>query len=161
MVGTIDVVNNQWHHVAVTNHVGTRRIYLDGNFEGSTSGTGHMLNTDTVIGDLGDGLSNGAELNGYLHDLRITQGLVRYPYIAKPKILTTTNSNMEKPGGSFPTVSNASNTLFLIGHTNSIFKQFWFSRLPGHMVVLILTVMIFEIWISSLTVIVIFSLTSE
>ena len=79
-----------------------------------------MLNTDTVIGDLGDGESNGAELNGYLHDLRITQGLVRYPYIAKPKILSQTNSGMEKPGGSFPTVSNASNTLFLIGHTNSI-----------------------------------------
>ena len=120
VIGTTDAVNNQWHHVAVTNHVGTRRIYLDGNFEGSTSGTGHMLNTDTVIGDLGDGASNGAELNGYLHDLRITQGLVRYPYIAKPKILSQTNSNMEKPGGSFPTVSNASNTLFLIGHTNSI-----------------------------------------
>ena len=120
VVGTTDVVNNQWHHVAVTNHVGTRRIYLDGNFEGSTSGTGHMLNTDTVIGDLGDGASNGAELNGYLHDLRITQDLVRYPYIAKPKILSQTNSGMEKPGGSFPTVSSASNTLFLIGHTNSI-----------------------------------------
>ena len=120
VIGTTDAVNNQWHHVAVTNHDGTRRIYLDGNFEGSTSGTGHMLDTDTVIGDLGDGASNGAELNGYLHDLRISQDLVRYPYIAKPKILTTTNSNMEKPGGSFPTVSNASNTLFLIGHTNSI-----------------------------------------
>ena len=120
VVGTTDVVNNQWHHVAVTNHVGTRRIYLDGNFEGSTSGTGHMLDTDTVIGDLGDGASNGAELNGYLHDLRITQDLVRYPYIAKPKILSQTNSGMEKPGGSFPTVSSASNTLFLIGHTNSI-----------------------------------------
>ena len=118
--GTTDVNNNQWHHIAVTNHAGTRRIYLDGNFEASTSGTGHILATDTVIGDLGDGMSNGAELNGYLHDLRITQGLVRYPYIAQPKILTTTNSNMEKPGGSFPTVSNASNTLFLIGHTNSI-----------------------------------------
>ena len=120
VVGTTNVVNNQWHHVAVTNHVGTRRIYLDGNFEGSSTGTGHILATDTVIGDLGDGLSNGAELNGYLHDLRITQGLVRYPYIAKPKILTTTNSNMEKPDGTFPTVSSASNTLFLIGHTNSI-----------------------------------------
>jgi len=120
VAGTTNVVNNQWHHVAATNHEGIRRIYLDGNFEGSTSGTGHILATDTVIGDLGDGLSNGAELNGYLHDLRITQGLVRYPYIAKPKILSQTNSNMEKPGGTFPTVSNASNTLFLIGHTNSI-----------------------------------------
>ena len=118
--GTTDVVNNQWHHVAVTNHVGTRRIYLDGNFEGSTSGTGHMLDTDTVIGDLGDGLSNGAELNGHLHDLRITQGLVRYPYIAKPKILSQTNSNMEKPGGTFPSVSNASNTIFLGCHANTI-----------------------------------------
>jgi len=120
LTGTTDVVNNQWHHVAVTNHVGTRRIYLDGNFEGSVSGTGHMLNTGTVIGDLGNGLTNGAELNGYMHDVRITQGLVRYPYIAKPITLTTTNSGMQKPDGTFPAVSNASNTIFLACHADTI-----------------------------------------
>ena len=56
---------------------------------------------------------------GYIHDFRISKGLARFPYIAKPVTLTQTNSGMEKPDGTTPTAT-ASNTLLLTCHAASI-----------------------------------------
>ena len=77
-----------------------------------------MMVQNTKIGALNLNGTLQGFINGYMHDVRITKGLARFPYIAKPVTLTQTNSGMEKPDGTFPTAT-ASNTLLLTCHTGT------------------------------------------
>ena len=113
------VPDNEWSHVVLQRLGGIHALYRNGVLQGTNTGT---VNFDSTYIRLASRYRNTTTYNygGHIHDFRLSKGLARYPYIAQPKILSQTNSNMEKPDGTFPTVSNASNTLFLIGHTNSI-----------------------------------------
>lgn len=111
---------NTWHHVALVNCNQYRHFYLDGNHEGGayTAGSDLMVQ-NTKIGALDLNGTLQGFINGYMHDVRITKGLGRFPYIATPVTLSQTNSGMEKPDGTTPTVT-ASNTKFLACHAATI-----------------------------------------
>ena len=115
------ILQNQWQHIAFVRTGTTISWYTDGVLKDSRTEPASLpyMEEDFEIGRFA-----GSQFyyGGYMHDFRITRGRSLFPYIAKPKILTTTNSNMEKPDGTFPTVSGGlpPKTIFLIGHTNSI-----------------------------------------
>ena len=112
-----------WHHFAWIN--ANRQIlwYING----AQAGDIVDVSSDTFdcsgafkIGGFHSNNSN--NWDGYLEDIRITKGLARYPYDAKPVTLTTTNSGMTKPDATTPTVT-ASNVTLLTCHAGTAGSQ--------------------------------------
>jgi len=74
-----------WYHFAIVRDVDTLRMWFDGDSLTVDAGGGTDMTLDTInpgsatrklkIGDRGSG---GDDLNGWVHDLRITKGLARY-----------------------------------------------------------------------------------
>lgn len=54
IIGSTNVADNQWHHIAVVmnsgNSVSSLKLYVDGVLETSTTGTNYTINTDTTNG---------------------------------------------------------------------------------------------------------------
>lgn len=53
IVGNTSVVNNIWHHVAITFRSGEHKLYVDGKLDGSSTTTGQMSNYANVLLTLG------------------------------------------------------------------------------------------------------------
>ena len=120
LTGPTSWTTNAWHHVVLQNTHEYRHIYLNGVHQGAQYGAGDdMQSVNTKIGALNSsGSTHSGFLNGYMHDVRITKDLARYPYYSNPVTLTTTNSGMTKPDGTTVTVS-ASDVLLLTCHTGT------------------------------------------
>jgi len=69
------VTLNAWSHVAVTRANAVVRIFLNGNQIGSGTNSGSITATRVTIGN---GVQFTGPFNGYMDDLRITQGTARY-----------------------------------------------------------------------------------
>jgi len=120
ITGPTSWTTNTWHHVALVNSDEARHFYLDGNHQGGAHTAGaDMMVQNTKIGALDLNSTLQGFINGHMHDVRISKGLARFPYIAKPVTLTQINSGMEKPDGTFPTAT-ASNTKLLAFSTSTI-----------------------------------------
>lgn len=76
VLGTTNVCDGNWHHVAFVRVSGTLSIYLDGVLNGS----GAMANNLNQPSACYIGSSNGTTLswNGYIDEFRITKGVGRY-----------------------------------------------------------------------------------
>lgn len=94
IVGSTAISATTWHHVAVVNGHQRRAIFLDGVRQATpVYGAGVDIEDRAgVIGVITTGGSLSNYLNGYIHDLRITKGLGRYPWVPDHVALTTTNS---------------------------------------------------------------------
>jgi hypothetical protein len=76
---------NTWYHWAIVRDVNTLRMWFDGesltvDAGGGADMTGDTINTSGVgrVLKIGDRGSGGDDLNGWIHDLRITKGVARY-----------------------------------------------------------------------------------
>jgi len=68
---------NTWYHVAVTRSSGTVRFFVDGTQVGSNiTDTVDIGSTKLFVG--GQGASGTGDMNGYIDELRITNGYARY-----------------------------------------------------------------------------------
>jgi len=65
-----------WYHVALVKNGSTTTLYLNGNSQGTYSDTNTYTTGRITIGTEGDTVTN--YLNGYLQDLRVTNGVARY-----------------------------------------------------------------------------------
>jgi hypothetical protein len=77
-----------WYYITITRASGTLRMFIDGNIVASTSNSTNFASSGGV--QIGIGASFNS-LNGYLDDLRITNGLARY------------TSNFTPPTAALPT----------------------------------------------------------
>ena len=74
--GTTTILANTWYHVAVSGTPGSYKLFLNGTQEGSTY-TGGTTLTSTSALTIGQIVSS-AYFNGYIDELRITNGIARY-----------------------------------------------------------------------------------
>jgi hypothetical protein len=88
---------NQWAHVAVARSSGTIRLFINGALDANTASTSAAINAASFL-SIGGGRSTVADsitgyyLNGYIQDLRITNGYARY------------TANFTAPTAAFPTL---------------------------------------------------------
>jgi hypothetical protein len=91
------IPKNQWAHVAVARSSGTIRLFIDGVLDANTASTSAAINAASFP-SIGGGRSTVADsitgyyLNGYIQDLRITNGYARY------------TANFTPPTAAFPTL---------------------------------------------------------
>ena len=73
------LIDGSWHYVVMQRDgSGNWRIYLDGSLFASGSGSTNNVNTNQIF--VGLGYSNGEyAMNGYVDELRVTNGVARYP----------------------------------------------------------------------------------
>jgi hypothetical protein len=73
------ISSNAWTHIAVTRNNGTWYGFINGTQIGSTTtqGTASVTGTERFVGVLGT-TGGGNAWNGYIDDLRVTQGVARY-----------------------------------------------------------------------------------
>lgn len=80
LTSTTAVSLGAWHHIAFVRDVNAFRIYLDGVPQGSSTWTGDIGNTQYFV--IGTEMSNKGDvnytLNGYVDELRLTNGTARY-----------------------------------------------------------------------------------
>jgi len=72
------VSTNTWTHIAVTYDGTTLTLYVNGTSVGTASTTQAVQNTRLRIGTLGPDWSSIYEWDGYMDDIRITNGVIRY-----------------------------------------------------------------------------------
>jgi hypothetical protein len=90
------IPKNQWAHVAVARSSGTIRLFINGALDANTASTSAAINAASFP-SIGGGRSTVADsvtgyyLNGYIQDLRITNGYARY------------TANFTPPTAAFPT----------------------------------------------------------
>jgi hypothetical protein len=88
---TTAISNNTWYHVAVTRSGTTVRMFIDGTQEASTTSSANFTSTTNML--IGADVNNtNQRLNGYIQDLRITNGYARY------------TANFTAPTAAFPTL---------------------------------------------------------
>jgi hypothetical protein len=89
ITGTGLIVTGQWYHVAVSNNgpTGARRLYIDGVQQASAT-VAHSTSIFQL--KIGSAFSGARNFNGWIDDLRITNGVSRY------------NSNFTPPNAEFP-----------------------------------------------------------
>ena len=117
-IGFSTIENNAWYHIALQRNSNVFSLYLNGALVSTVSPTVSL--TGDYLRLASRYIDNATyALTGHIHDFRISKGLARYPYIAEPVTLTTTNSGMTKPDGSTVTVTG-SNTKFLACHASTI-----------------------------------------
>lgn len=73
---TSAVTNNAWSHFALVKNGSTTTLYLNGTSVGTT--TSVPTSSDKLFGAGRDVISGGAEVNGYVDEIRITNGVARY-----------------------------------------------------------------------------------
>ena len=83
---------NVWQHIAVTNNNGVRSMFIDGEYQGQSTGSQAMADLEIMIGNAVDRTDY---MNGYMEDIRLTKGLSRYPFIpAKETLEAITNTDL-------------------------------------------------------------------
>jgi hypothetical protein len=115
ITGTVSNSLNQWVNLTFTKVGNMVSIYKNGTH--ITSGTFNSIyggDAKLTIGRLWQYSGISHSYDGYIHDLRITKGATRYPFIPAKQTLTTTNSQR-----SGVTVT-ASNVTLLTCHTGSV-----------------------------------------
>jgi len=76
--GGTTITSGSWYHVAVVRDSTSLRTYLNGTEEsGSASYTSSITNPSGKL-RLGAGFNDASYFNGYIEDLRVTNGLARY-----------------------------------------------------------------------------------
>ena len=76
--GTTVLTTGVWYHLAYTREASTFRIFVDGILEGSQTSAAAMNDSTEVVSIGRPGAYDGAYLNGWVDDLRITKGVARY-----------------------------------------------------------------------------------
>ena len=91
-LGTEQIADGNWHHIAVTRGSGIVRLWVDGVSDGSQSWAENInLNSSAPRPYIGSYVtSNGGDFSGYIDDIRITKGVARY------------NANFTVPTNVFP-----------------------------------------------------------
>jgi len=91
LTSTTVISNNTWYHVAITRSGTTLRMFIDGTQEASTTSSANFTSTTNMfIG--ADANNTNQRINGYIQDLRITNGYARY------------TANFTAPTAAFPTL---------------------------------------------------------
>ena len=86
--GSSNISQNTWTHIALVRNNSVLTLYKDGTSIGSTSNT---LNLSSTKYNIGSDRTTAITLNGYIEDLRITNGVARY------------TANFTAPTAAFPT----------------------------------------------------------
>ena len=81
---------NTWAHLAVTRSQGSVRVFVNGSMIGSPVSSSNIYDIDTLLIGSHD---NSSFFNGYMDDLRVTNGIARY------------TSNFSIPTEAFPAIS--------------------------------------------------------
>ena len=89
VVGTSNVCDGNWHHIAITNSATTLRLFVDGTQQASVASgsTSYGIAGPYRIGSY---LGSNYPVNGYIDDFRITKGIARY------------TANFTPPTSAFP-----------------------------------------------------------
>ena len=91
LTSTTVISNNTWYHVAITRSGTTLRMFIDGTQEASTTSSANFTSTTNMF--IGADVNNtNQRINGYIQDLRITNGYARY------------TANFTPPTQAFPTL---------------------------------------------------------
>ena len=91
LTSTTVISNNTWYHVAITRSGTTLRMFINGTQEASTTSSANFTSTTNMfIG--ADANNTNQRINGYIQDLRITNGYARY------------TANFTPPTAAFPTL---------------------------------------------------------
>jgi hypothetical protein len=91
LIGTSNVCNGAWHHIAATRFNSTLRLFVDGIQQGSTTYSVSVSpNSGKPRPYVGTYNGTSGDFNGYIQDLRITKGIARY------------TSNFSVPTAAFP-----------------------------------------------------------
>ena len=100
LVGTTNVTNSKWHHIAAVRSGTTLKIFVDGVMEASTTFSGAVSpNSGTPRPRIGSYNGTSGDYNGYLNDLRVYVGVAKYsnnfvPASSDPDILPDTPSGV-------------------------------------------------------------------
>jgi len=79
MTFSTTLLSNTWYHIAVTRSGSNIRCFVNGTQVGSTATNSHNLTSSNGICAVGYNPDGGQQyLNGYIQDLRITNGTARY-----------------------------------------------------------------------------------
>ena len=79
LIGTSNVCNGAWHHIAATRFNSTLRLFVDGIQQGSTTYSVSVSpNSGKPRPYVGTYNGTSGDFNGYIQDLRITKGIARY-----------------------------------------------------------------------------------
>ena len=83
--GSVNVALNAWSHVAFVRSGSTVTLYLNGTANGTLSSSFNQTATGAYVGSRYTGLTE--YVNGYIDDLRITNGIARYTATFTPPTL--------------------------------------------------------------------------
>jgi len=75
--GTTNINDSAWHHLALVKNGSTTSLYVDGTSEDSYSDSHTYSQTSLYVGTTPN-CTSGGDFEGYIDDLRISQGVVRY-----------------------------------------------------------------------------------
>lgn len=76
ITGSTTINNNTWYHIALTRSGSTLRLFVNGVLDGSAT---YSTNTSGTANEyVGGFVTGGYSFNGYLDDVRYTNGLARY-----------------------------------------------------------------------------------
>lgn len=73
----VTINDGAWHYIALVRSTSTLTIYVDGTSRASTSTSGTIANLAAAV-YIGKDQYYGRDLNAYLYDLRVTNGVARY-----------------------------------------------------------------------------------
>jgi len=76
---TVNIADNNWHHVALTRQGTSMKLFIDGTQDGGTATTSQVFNFENPrLGARDDTTDAVSKYTGYMSDVRITKGLARY-----------------------------------------------------------------------------------
>jgi hypothetical protein len=79
LVGTTNVANGTWYHVAVTRSGSTFRLFVNGTVEDTETSSASLDGNVLKAINIGRSGYSDSYMNGFIDDLRITKGVARYP----------------------------------------------------------------------------------
>jgi len=93
--GTINVVDNAWHHIAVVRDGNDLTLYIDGQSDGTYTEVPKNISISSleVAGD--PSLADTYDYTGYISDLRISQGTAVYTSTFTPPTAPVGNTNAD------------------------------------------------------------------
>lgn len=115
-ISAVNGVDNLWHHLAVSRYNGTLSLFVDGRLSASTTDTTEFsAGKLRLFGDFGDPVNI---FDGYLADIRLTNGQALYTSTFTPPTATITNTSN---GGASPSVTPiAPNVVLLYADNPSV-----------------------------------------
>jgi hypothetical protein len=115
-ISAVNGVDSNWHHLAVSRSAGTLSLFVDGRLSASTTDTTEFsAGKLRLFGDFGDPVNI---FDGYLADIRLTNGQALYTSTFTPPTATITNTSN---GGASPSVTPiAPNVVLLYADNPSV-----------------------------------------